>query len=29
MESGGHLMLGQAENVRNELVGFLADRVAA
>jgi pimeloyl-ACP methyl ester carboxylesterase len=29
LESGGHLMLGQAENVRNELAGVLAHRVAA
>ncbi len=29
LESGGHLILGQAENVRNELAGFLAHRVAA
>jgi pimeloyl-ACP methyl ester carboxylesterase len=27
LESGGHLMLGQTEIVRNELAGFLADRV--
>lgn len=29
LESGGHLILGQAENVRSELAGFLAHRVAA
>jgi pimeloyl-ACP methyl ester carboxylesterase len=29
LESGGHLILGQAEHVRNELAGFLAHRVAA
>jgi pimeloyl-ACP methyl ester carboxylesterase len=29
LESGGHLLVGQAETVQNELVGFLAHRVAA
>jgi pimeloyl-ACP methyl ester carboxylesterase len=29
LESGGHLILGQAENVRSELAGFLTHRVAA
>jgi pimeloyl-ACP methyl ester carboxylesterase len=29
LESGGHLFVGQAEKVRNELAGFLAHRVAA
>jgi pimeloyl-ACP methyl ester carboxylesterase len=29
LESGGHLIVGGAETVRNELAGFLAHRVAA